>query len=47
MYRQKLEARVRQILVRSLAAKLREFKPYDPIYKLIVQDIRTVLLYDR
>jgi hypothetical protein len=43
MYRQYLEEAVRLHVIRALALKLNDYKPYDPIYSVIKQDIKVLM----
>ena len=42
--RQELMDRLRvEVLIRRLAKKLKDYKPYDPLYRCIVEDIQWLI----
>lgn len=42
-YRDELEASVARHLTRKLGKTISNFKPYDPLYRVIKADIRKIL----
>ena len=43
MYREHLQEQVAKHVIRSLAKKLNEYRPYDPIYRVIKRDIKVLM----